>query len=162
MGDPETRQRALVDSAIALNNTTLLEEAISMTPQRDLVRFYLGVLYKAISKNSIPILSCLIDHGVSVKHLRPGSLAHFGTHPTYTTPTKATLQFLLAHGWDMDWRTSCPPLMWFMTHNIEMVTWCLDHGASVTSLHLKTHILILKLDLQNASVYRLFYRQLDR
>lgn len=113
-------------TTIETDNTTLLDQAISMTSDEDLNQFYSTVCREAIKQNSTIMLKSLIDRGRSVKHLEPTDVADRGT-----PPSKATLEFLLAHGWDINWRGYGLPFMWFMTSNADMIVWCLEHGASV-------------------------------
>jgi len=115
-----------VKTAIETDNTALLDQAISMTPKEDLDQFYSRVCREAIRGSSTTILKSLIDRGRSVKHLEPTDVAYRGNPPSI-----ATLEFLLAHGWDINWRGYGPPFMWFMTNNADLIVWCLEHGASV-------------------------------
>ncbi|KAH6632899.1 hypothetical protein C7974DRAFT_391750 [Boeremia exigua] len=126
MADAESPRWTLVRTAIETDNTTLLDQAISMTPDEDLDQFFSRVCREAIKRSSTTILKSLIDRGVSVKHLEPTDVADHGN-----PPSKATLEFLLAHGWDINWRGYGPPFMWFMTSDADMIVWCLEHGASV-------------------------------
>jgi hypothetical protein len=126
MADAESQRWTLVKTAMQTDNTTLLDHAISMTPDEDLNHFYSRVCRKAIKGNSTTILKLLIDRGRSVKHLEPTDVADHSS-----PPSKATLEFLLAHGWDINWRGYGPPFMWFMTSNADRIIWCLEHGASV-------------------------------
>jgi hypothetical protein len=126
MADAEIQRWTLVKTAIETDNTTLLDQAISMTPDEDLNQFYNRVCREAIKGNSTTILQSLIDRGRSVKHLESSAAAARDGRPS-----KATLEFLLAHGWDINWRGDGPPFMWFMTSNADMIVWSLEHGASV-------------------------------
>jgi hypothetical protein len=74
--------------------------------------------------------SQLVEHGASIENLRPTTtVAGFRT-------SKATLELLLAHGWDINACHSgsgpdAQPFMWHMVYNEDMICWCLEHGASV-------------------------------
>jgi hypothetical protein len=126
MGDAESQRWILVKTSIETDNTTLLDQAISTTPDKNLDQFYGRVCREAIKGNSTTILKSLIDRGRSVKHLEPTDVADHGS-----PASKATLEFLLAHGWDINFREYGQPFMWSMTSHADMIVWCLDHGASV-------------------------------
>ncbi|KAK3216571.1 hypothetical protein GRF29_1g205000 [Pseudopithomyces chartarum] len=126
MADAEDQRWALVKTSILADDTTLLDQAISMTPDDDLDQFYRRVCREAIAGNSTTILKFLIDRGRNVKHLEPTDVADHGS-----LPSKATLEFLLAHGWDINFRGYGAPFMWLMTNHADMIVWCLNHGASV-------------------------------
>jgi len=125
MTDADIRIWSYVAHAIETSDTTPLNKAFSMTPAADLKEFYHKTCSDAIRGNSIATLQFLIDHGMSVKHLTPHSVA---CHPP---PSKETLEFLLVQGWDINWRGCDPPFMWYMASYTDMITWCLEHGASV-------------------------------
>lgn len=126
MADAESQRWTLVKTSIETDGTMLLDQAISTTPDEDLDQFYRRVCREAIEGNSTTTLKSLIDCGRSVKHLEPTDVAGHGS-----PPSKATLEFLLAHGWDINFRGYGPPFMWFMTSHADMIVSCLDHGASV-------------------------------
>ena len=113
------------------NDTTLMDQAISMTSEEDLEQLYDHARRTAIKDNSTTILSYLIERGVSVKTLKPSDVV--GSRNT----SKATLEFLLAHGWDINTRDisgsggDAQPFMWHVVSDGDMVAWCLEHGASV-------------------------------
>jgi hypothetical protein len=54
-------------------------------------------------------------------------------HPSGASTS--TLSLLLAQGWDtnarLDWGTNREPFIWLVVTVMELVKWCLDHGASV-------------------------------
>ena len=126
MADAESQRWILVKTSIETDDTTLLDQAISATPDEDLHQFYSRVCREAIQGNLTTILKYLIDRGRSVKHLDPTDVA-----ARDSPPSKATLEFLLAHGWDINFRGYGMPFMWFMTSHADMIVWCLNHGASV-------------------------------
>ena len=43
------------------------------------------------------------------------------------------LEDLLGKGWNINFRgrSAAKPFMWYTVHDVDLVTWCLDHGASV-------------------------------
>lgn len=125
MPSVESQRWALVTTAIDNNDMTLLDEAVSMTAADHLKPFYHSIRSAAIAKNSLPTLRYLIQRGVSVEHLRPPDLSS-------RTVSIPTLDFLIAHGWDIDWRGDDVPFLWFIVRDGDMVAWCLEHGASVT------------------------------
>lgn len=83
----------------------------------------------AIRNNAIAILNSLVKRGVSFADVK--STDAWGNGQTSTT----TLEYLLTQGWDINTRayysTEAKPLMWFAIRNLEMIKWCLEHGASV-------------------------------
>jgi hypothetical protein len=123
---PENKKWALLTRAIETNDTSLLDEALSMSDARDLPHFHIRACGEAIRGKSMAVLSRLIDHGASVKHLETTSITDYRD-----PPSNETLEYLLDHGWDINWRGYGPPFMWSVVNNIDMVAWCLEHGASV-------------------------------
>jgi hypothetical protein len=123
---PENKKWDLLTRAVETNDATLLDEALSMTDARDLPYFYQRACGEAIRGESMAVLSCLIDHGASVKHLESTSITKYRD-----LPSSETLEYLLDHGWDINWRGSGRPFMWSMVSNTDMIAWCLEHGASV-------------------------------
>lgn len=99
-------------------------------------------LLELISNNSVSALSLLISCGVSVQKLPPWELG-----VKCSNASEATLEFLLAHGWDLNYRhvdihrdmrlydreriQDAEPFMWRVVKNHARVKWCLEHGASV-------------------------------
>lgn len=74
-------------------------------------------------------MNSLVEHSVSFAD--KSSYEAWGGGQTST----ATLEFLLAHGWDINTRAyygnEAQPFMWYAIHNLSMVKWCLEHSASV-------------------------------
>lgn len=113
------------------NDTTLLDEAISLVPARDSAWSYKSIVRSAIRNNSVDILSHLVNnHGACLERLPPWCIA------TDPKPSTATLEFLLAHGWNINNHENhhpsySLPFLWWNTSDVVLVQWCLDHGASV-------------------------------
>ena len=124
----ETERWKLANAAIEKHEPTLLEQATLIKARDNVETFHSRVCDIAIKKNSIPILRYLIEHGVSVEHLEPRTIAKDGK---VSIPT---LDFLLAHGWDINWPGGKPsssrePFMWFCVNDRDKLVWCLEHGA---------------------------------
>jgi hypothetical protein len=99
-------------------------------------------LLELMNNNSVPALSLLIACGVSVQKLPPWEL---GLDCSNTSET--TLEFLLAHGWDInnchveihqdmnradhEHSKEAELYMWRIVKNHARVKWCLEHGANV-------------------------------
>ncbi|KFX87259.1 hypothetical protein V490_08379 [Pseudogymnoascus sp. VKM F-3557] len=119
-------ERDLLSKACKEDDTTLLDKAISMTAAEDLDECYRVTRLNAIWENAMAILNDLVKRGVSVVPRWPSSVVG---------ASKETLEFLLAHGWDINARGNSPsdkkPFMWLVTSDFNMVKWCLEHGASV-------------------------------
>ncbi|KAJ4347167.1 uncharacterized protein N0V89_011105 [Didymosphaeria variabile] len=116
----------LARQACELDDTTLLDQAILMSPAEDLDNLYGLVRRQATKNNATAILHNLIERGVSVVPQFPAGAVG---------ASKETLKLLLAHGWDINARADTPneaePFMWLVSYDGELVKWCLDHGASV-------------------------------
>lgn len=117
---------ALAHHACRFDDTTMLDEAISMSLAADLDSLYGVVRQLATRDNATAILHNLIDRGVSIVPRFP---------PDALSASKQTLELFLAHGWDINARAETPdaaqPFMWFVVHDEDMIKWCLEHGASV-------------------------------
>jgi hypothetical protein len=125
-GSPEY---ALAQRACETNNPAFLDMAISQTADDDLEFIYGITRRDAIENNATAVLDNLVERGVSFADVSPSHARGGGQTST------ATLEFLLAHGWDINKRgdhgPEAQPFMWLMVRNIDMVQWCLEHGASV-------------------------------
>ncbi|KFZ04093.1 hypothetical protein V502_10415 [Pseudogymnoascus sp. VKM F-4520 (FW-2644)] len=108
------------------DDTTLLDEAISMIPKEDLKAFYKDASLEATRNSAIAILNNLIKRGADVRPRWPSHAKG---------ASKETLELLLAHGWDINARADSPhnrePFMWEVARDYDFVKWCLEHGASV-------------------------------
>lgn len=88
----------------------------------------------AIQNNAEKVLKYLIDYqGLDVRRLPPTVVSGPGR-------STAILELLLAHGWDINWRhvsesgRDAEPFMWHIVADGELVTWCLEHGASLSPI----------------------------
>lgn len=94
----------------------------------DSYSFYNETHRTALENNAIAILTHLLSLGQSILPISPSDAAR---------SSDATLEFLLAHGWDINTRragnptSQPPPYLWSVLGDIERVRWCLAHGASV-------------------------------
>ncbi|KFX98178.1 hypothetical protein O988_04475 [Pseudogymnoascus sp. VKM F-3808] len=126
---------ALACTACEKDDVTLIDEAIQGALQKnylskqEILKLYSGI---AIRKNSTKVLTHLIKHhSLSVESLNPADVAREGI------PSKEIVATLLANGWDINARdesTTGPkaePFLWHVVKDIDMVAWCLEHGASV-------------------------------
>lgn len=120
------RELDLLRKACEDDDTTLLDEAISMTTAGDLEDFYRVARLTATWDNAMAILNYLIKRGVSVVPRWSSSVVG---------ASNETLEFLLAQGWDINARGDSSndkqPFMWLVATDFNMVKWCLEHGASV-------------------------------
>ncbi|KFY40192.1 hypothetical protein V495_05572 [Pseudogymnoascus sp. VKM F-4514 (FW-929)] len=119
-------EKAIMLKACEDDDTTLLEEAISMTAKEDLQAFYNDIRREATRNSAIAILNSLIERGASVIPQWP-----FDARGS----SKETLELLLAQGWDINSQGVSPndkePFMWKVVRDYDIVEWCLEHGASV-------------------------------
>ena len=115
-------------------------EDISEARERELRCFTDEVLYEAINSNATSVLGHLIESGVSVNKLPGSEIAWY-----CQGASQATLEFLLARGWDINYRVKydpnvkeswfadaeAKPFLWYSVRRPALVEWCLKHGASV-------------------------------
>lgn len=125
----------LAATACEKDDTTLVDQAFSKASQLDDIS-EVELLHEfcalAVEKNATNALTHLIKQGANVKALKSREVA-------WRSPrTKPILEILFAHGWDINARndlghsSSDPePFMWSVVKDIDLVTWCLEHGASV-------------------------------
>lgn len=82
-------------------------------------------IHDAIDSNAAPIAALLLERGADV--------TQYGGHDLGRQPSREMIEVLLTHGWNIDNRGRYGwPLIMLVLEDPEMVTWCLDHGASVT------------------------------
>ncbi|PVH99988.1 hypothetical protein DM02DRAFT_527931 [Periconia macrospinosa] len=93
---------------------------------------YYSLRRHAIKNNAINVMSYLAKCGVDFVHI--GSYEVKGDGKT----SMETLNFLLAHGWDINHREKVGltgryeiPFMWHCVEDYDMVAWCLEHGAAL-------------------------------
>lgn len=88
-------------------------------------------LQRATKANATKVLSCVLEHGADIRGHGADLTLTWGD---FNLPSLATLDILMAHGWNID---SCghtfasTPLLWTALHNAGLVEWCLFNGASV-------------------------------
>lgn len=88
-------------------------------------------LQSSTKANATSVLSYSLEHGADIRGHGADLTLTWGD---YNLPSLATLDMLIAHGWNID---SCGhtfasnPLLWAALRNSELVEWCLSHGASV-------------------------------
>jgi hypothetical protein len=130
--DTNIRPLDLFETACREDNMTLVAQAILVASQKDNFEHFQRYSCRyAIKSNSSNGLMHLIKHGVDVQNLSPWVAA--AGWPT----SKAILEILLAHGWDINTRAArgarldAQPFMWQVISDGGMVAWCLEHGASV-------------------------------
>ncbi|OBT74105.1 hypothetical protein VF21_07101 [Pseudogymnoascus sp. 05NY08] len=125
----------LAATACEKDDTTLVDQAFLKASQvdglteRKLLHEFCAI---AVEKNATNTLLHLIKRGTKVTSLTTREIA-------WRSPrTKPILEILFAGGWDINARdchgqASNPPepFMWSVLEDIELVTWCLEHGASV-------------------------------
>jgi hypothetical protein len=125
----ESPEYALAKRACLTNNPAYLDLALSETADADLDFIHNITRRYAIRNNATAILNSLAERGVSFADTTSSTAWGEGQ------ASPATLEFLLAHGWDINTRAyygfEARPLMWFTIHNLDMIKWCLEHGASV-------------------------------
>ena len=128
LADLNSTEWELVRKACKHDDAMVMDEAISMTAAEDLNPLYLHARTTAIKQNSINVLNYLSEHSVSFEDVPP---------VVAVEASKATLEFLLAHGWDINTQLEgrsigdAEPFMWHVTEDIDMVVWCLENGASI-------------------------------
>ncbi|KAF2996810.1 hypothetical protein E8E13_001807 [Curvularia kusanoi] len=120
--------------ACETDDLALLNKAFSAITSEHSKALQRHALSAAIRNSSHSILGYLLITGiVSVEKLPPSSIHRW---PSDLKATEATLELLLAHGWDINYydktrRDDCQPYMWLIVRNHALVKWCLEHGASV-------------------------------
>lgn len=128
LSDWNSPEWVLSRKACEADDTTLMDEAISMTAAEDLKEFYSHASLIATKNNATAILNNLIERGVRVTPRWPSNAID---------ASKGTLELLLAQGWDINERGGSvnrradEPFMWYVASNDDLVKWCLEHGASV-------------------------------
>ena len=122
-----------VKTACEHDDTSLIEQALSnCSEQGDPPGLLRNSCRLAIQNNAEKVLKYLIEkQSLDVRQLPPTFVAGEGR-------STAMLEFLLAHGWDINGRHTsesgpdAKPFMWHIVGDGDLVAWCLDHGASLT------------------------------
>ena len=131
LADYNSREWDLVRTACENDDTAKMDEALSITAAGDVDSLHTHARTTAIKHNATKLLHYLSEHSVSFEDVWP--LDAWGDGHT----SKATLEFLLTHGWNINTRIegrgigNAKPLLWHVIEDIDMVKWCLEHGASV-------------------------------
>ena len=84
---------ALADKACVVDDSSLIDEAISMTAVENLDELYKHVRRFAHKHDAIAILKNLIESGVHITHTSPADTV---------LASKETLELLLTQGWDIN------------------------------------------------------------
>lgn len=123
---PPQRPRALILTACQTDDVSLISQALSLasySDSRDTVPELLSrAVTQSIRRNATSVLTYILDHGAEV--------------PAYSSlniedHSKAILEILVAHGWDINARRPGDrPLLWEVVGDGDLVAWCLDHGAT--------------------------------
>lgn len=126
--------RAAAQKACEANDAALLDAALARVATEDMDAFLAAALSALIPANALPMLNHLVDnYGVHLRNLQAATAAS-----TPFASTK-TLEFLLAHGWDINnWRAggaSYTAFLWYVVADEALVRWSLEHGARVKNVH---------------------------
>jgi hypothetical protein len=128
-GDHPTRVR--VDTACEKDDTLLISRIIAKVTEQDKHQVLLQYTIKqSIECNSASILKLILERGGRVEELWTTDIV--GRHKRRTSIP--ILEDLLHHGWNINYRGphwDPMPFMWHIVEHGDMVTWCLEHGASV-------------------------------
>jgi hypothetical protein len=126
----------LAKTACERDDTSLIEQAFSNCSEKGNLQYLLYISCRgAIQNNSENVLKNLVEkQGLDVRRLPPTFVAGEGL-------STAILEFLLAHGWDLNFRHTSEsgdgdamPFMWHIVGDADLVAWCLGHGANLTPI----------------------------
>lgn len=123
--------RAAIETACESDDVSNLPADIGMTnPQHTQKTLQACVRYSA-KQNCPKVMEYLIEQGADVTQL-PGETIVDSVYEVL--PSREVLEILVEHGWDVNNRgpwLSGTPLLWFVVGDVDLVHWCLDHGADV-------------------------------
>ena len=143
--------KSLAREAFKLDSTTRIRDILIIASQPDseadvelIVR---KCLQKAVQSRSLLVLEYLLTHGADVHTITPTDITvDWGDDieddeleeeegPKYMRPSVELLDILLRHCWDINSialpQQNLSPLLWNVCGSLELVQWCLDHGANV-------------------------------
>jgi hypothetical protein len=128
---------SLAHTACEGNDTTLMTQALAtLSKVYETQSLYDYWLQEAIRHDAANVVKQLIERGVDVKHIRPPFVACKTKYRIRWSSTEI-LELLVANGWDINTRSrglcgrDAEPYIWRVVGNIDLVRWCLEHGANV-------------------------------
>jgi hypothetical protein len=120
-----------IDTACTRDDVSLVEQFIAACSPLEEAKWLEHILLQSITKQAPCVLTYMIEQkGQKVKTIKPMCTAD-------GSRSKAILDILLEHGWDINWRDTtsagpnAEPLLWHIVHDDDLVAWCLANGASV-------------------------------
>lgn len=120
------RPRQILLTACQNDDVSLVSQALSLASAPDSQETVEELLSRAVTvsirRRAAKVLTHVLEHGAEVP-------AYSGLN--VEDPSTEILQVLLDHGWDINARRfKDQPLLWEVVHDGDLVTWCLDHGAT--------------------------------
>lgn len=123
----------LARQACEQDDPALADKAISTVSDADeLWQLQDSICKHAIECNATNVLIRIIElHSLDVKRLDPMTVAGHGK------TSEETLEVLISHGWDVNWRARegsddrSYPYIWHVVKDVNKVAWCLAHGATL-------------------------------
>lgn len=120
--------------ACKTDNVSLMAQAISLASNpesRDTVQQVMQTsLRRSVARDAPRVLSYLLEQGADGSTITASAII---ARDEIVEPSRKVLDVLIAHSWDTDSRGSGIdwPLLWHATSYSDLLSWCLDHGASV-------------------------------
>lgn len=122
------RPAQLVLRACQTDDVSLISQALSAAsslpePSETIQRLLSQTVRQSAGRGATNVLTYALEHGAKIP---PNILGHV------YNPSIGILEILVSHGWDINARTlGEPPFLWRTVHDSNLVTWCLEHGATV-------------------------------